>query len=89
MHILSQSDRIFITKIWGKSDTAFYSLAYTYGILLYVFTNAVSDGWLPWFHDTYYAGEYDKIRKNVKPLVVLGCYIGLACIALYLLRDGN
>lgn len=82
MHILSQSDRIFITKIWGTSDTAFYSLAYTYGVLLHVFTNAVAEGWLPWFHDTYFEGKFDEIRKNVKPLVILGCYISLAGIAL-------
>jgi len=82
MHVLSQSDRIFITKIWGKTDTAFYSLAYTYGVALHVLTTAVAEGWLPWFHDTYYAGKQDEIRKNVKPLVILGCFVGLACIAL-------
>ena len=82
MHILSQSDRIFITKIWGKTDTAFYSLAYTYGAALHVLTTATAEGWLPWFHDTYYAGKHDEIRKNVRPLVILGCFIGLACIAL-------
>lgn len=81
MHILSQSDRIIITKIWGKTNTAFYSLAYTYGILLGVFTTAVGDGWLPWFHDAFFAKKYEEIKRNVKPLVVLGCYIGLACIA--------
>ncbi|MDO5124738.1 MAG: oligosaccharide flippase family protein, partial [Eubacteriales bacterium] len=69
MHILSQSDRIFITKIWGKTDTAFYSLAYTYGVLLGVFTSAVGEGWLPWFHDTYHVKRFDEINKNSKPLV--------------------
>lgn len=82
MHILSQSDRLFITKIWGKSDTAFYSLAYTFGALLNVVTTAIGEGWGPWFHDTYFEEKYDEIRKNVKPLIILGCYIGLACVAL-------
>ena len=82
MHVLSQSDRIFITKIWGKTDTAFYSLAYQYGVALHVLTTAVSEGWLPWFHDTYYAGKHEEIRKNARPLVLMGCFIGLACIAL-------
>lgn len=81
MHILSQSDRIFITKIWGKSFTGIYSLSYTYGMLLHLLTTSVSESWLPWFHDTYFAGDYDEIKKNVKPLVILGCYVGLACIA--------
>lgn len=81
LNILSQSDRIFITKMCGESDTGVYSLAYTYGMLLNVFISAISDGWLPWFHDTYFAKKYDEIRKNIKPLVIFGCYIGLACIA--------
>lgn len=81
LHILSQSDRIFITKICGKTDTAFYSLAYTYGVALHVITTAVSEGWLPWFHDTMFAGKKDEVREKVKPLVILGCYVGLACIA--------
>ena len=81
LNVLGQSDRIFITKIWGKTDTAYYSLAYTYGVLLHVFTNAISESWLPWFHDTYFEQKFDEIRKNVKPLILFGCYIGLASIA--------
>ncbi len=82
LHILSSSDRIFITSICGASDTGIYSLAYQIGIILSTITNAVSDGWLPWFHDAYYAGNFDGIRKNARLLVILGCYMGLACIAL-------
>ncbi len=82
LHILAQSDRIFITKICGKTDTAFYSLAYAIGSLLTLITGAVSQGWLPWFHDTYFEGKFEEIKKNAKPIVILGCYGGLACIAL-------
>lgn len=82
MNILSQSDRIFISKICGSAETGIYSLAYSYGILISVITNAVSDGWLPWFHDNYYAKKYTRIRENTKWIVVLGCYVGLACVAL-------
>lgn len=81
MHILSQSDRLFITKIWGKSETAFYSLAYTFGALFNILITAISEGWLPWFHDTYHENDFAAIRKNVKPLIILGCYVGLACVA--------
>lgn len=82
LNILAQSDRIFIMKLCGASDTGIYSLVYNYGIMLSIITNAVSDGWLPWFHDTYFAKKYDEIRKNSKLVVILGCYVGLACIAL-------
>lgn len=80
--ILSQSDRIFISRICGASDTGIYSIAYNYGCLMSVVTGAIANGWLPWFHDKYYAKEFNEIRKNSKYIVVLGCYIGLACIDL-------
>ncbi|MCD7789969.1 MAG: oligosaccharide flippase family protein [Bacteroides thetaiotaomicron] len=82
LNILSQSDRIFITNICGASDTGIYSLVYSYGLLLTIITNAVSDGWLPWFHDTYFEGKFEEIRKNVKWIVLLGWYLAMACIAL-------
>lgn len=82
LHILASSDRIFITNICGASNTGIYSLVYQYGTLLSIVTNAISEGWLPWFHDTYHAKKFEDIRKNVKLIVVLGCYAGLACIAL-------
>ena len=81
LNILAQSDRIFIAKICSDADVGIYSLVYNYGILISVVTNAVADGWLPWFHDKYFAKSFAEIRKNVKYVIVLGCYVGLACIA--------
>lgn len=81
LSILSQSDRIFITNLCGERETAIYSLVYTYSLMISVVTNGISDGWLPWFHDNYHEGNYEGIRKNVKKIIVLGCYISLACIA--------
>ncbi|MCC8172990.1 MAG: oligosaccharide flippase family protein [Odoribacter sp.] len=82
LHILSTSDRIFITNICGASDTGIYSLAYQVGIILSTVTTAVSEAWLPWFHDNYYSENFDDIKKNTRLIVVFGCYVGLACIAL-------
>lgn len=82
INILAQSDRIFISKYCGKSSVGIYSLVYSYGLMICVVTNAIADGWLPWFHDNYFQGNYSEIKKNVKSIVILGCYIGLACVAL-------
>lgn len=80
LNILSQSDRVFISKICGAEDTALYSLVYSYSLLLSIVMNAISDGWLPWFHDNLYIGNKEGIKKNSQDLVILGCYIALACI---------
>lgn len=82
LYILSQSDRVMITKICGEDYTGIYSLAYSYAILINIILNAVNEAWLPWFHDSYHDNEQDMIRKKVKPLVVLGCMLGIGCIAI-------
>jgi O-antigen/teichoic acid export membrane protein len=82
LNILAQSDRIFITKFNGSDYTGIYSLAYNYAILINIVLNAVNEAWLPWFHDTFNEKLHDQIRKNVKPLIVFGCWFGVGCIAI-------
>lgn len=82
LNVLSQSDRIMITKFVGTDETGIYSLAYNYAILVNIVLGAVNDAWLPWFHDNLFAGNKNDIRTKVKPLVVLGCMMGLGCIAI-------
>ena len=82
LNILSQSDRLMITKFCGTTYTAIYTLSYNFAILINIVLHAVNEAWLPWFHDTYFEGKIAEIRKNVKPLIVLGCFIGIGCIAI-------
>lgn len=79
--ILSHSDRIFIAKICGEADTGIYSISYSYGCLILVITNAISNAWLPWFHDMYEEKNFSQIKRQTNKVVLLACYVGLACIA--------
>ena len=82
LNILGQSDRIMITKFCGSGYTGIYGIAYGYALLINIILSAANEAWLPWFHDSYFAEEYDQIKKNVKPLVILGCMLGIGCIAI-------
>ncbi len=82
LNILSQSDRIFISKYCGNDATGFYSLAYQYAILINIVMNAISEAWAPWFYDKFAMGEYSDIKKNIKTLIYLGCFLGICCIAI-------
>lgn len=81
MNILSQSDLVMISKICGTSSTALYSLVRNFALLLTIIIDAVNQGWLPWFHDTFFKGDTNSIKKNTRYIVMLECYIGLACMA--------
>lgn len=82
MNILSQSDRIVISKYWGSTFVAYYSLVQNYAILLNVVTEAINQAWQPWFHDNYFAHNNEQIKNNTNKLVIFFCYVGLACIAI-------
>lgn len=81
MNILSQSNRVIISKLCDTTATAYYSLVASYALLITVVTEAVNQGWQPWFHDNYAKGNNRLIRKNTKLIVLFECYIGLACMA--------
>lgn len=82
LNILSQSDRIVINSFCGSEAVGIYSLAYTYALLINVVLDSINQAWNPWFHDNYHLGNYRSISKNVKPLVVLGCMLGIGCISI-------
>ena len=81
VYVLGQSDRLMIKYFCGDDAVGLYSLVYQYAVLIHLFTTAINQAWNPWFHDTYHEKEYDLIRRNVKKLMLFGCYIGLGCIA--------
>ena len=82
LSIMAQSDRLVITKFFGDTQTAIYSLAYQYAVLIDLVLNAVGQAWLPWFHDTYGTGHTELIREKVKPLVVLGGVVTIGAVAI-------
>ena len=82
MNILSGSDRIVISQYCGSTPVALYSLVQNYAILIMVVTEAINQAWQPWFHDNFFLGKNEEIKKNVKSLIVFICYMGVACIAI-------
>lgn len=82
LNILAQSDRLLITRFCGVESTGIYSIAYTYSLMIGLITDSVNNAYNPWFHDTYFAKNYDEIKKAVKPLILLGCMVGIGCISI-------
>lgn len=82
LYILSQSDRVMITKMCGEDFNGIYTVAYSYAMLINIILSAANEAWLPWFHDTFFDNDISLIRKKVKPLVLLGCMLGIGCIAI-------
>ena len=82
LNILTQSDRLVIGKFWGQGKVGIYSIAYIYAMMINIVLDSINQAWNPWFHDNYFVGNHEEIKKNVKPLVVLGVMLGIGCIAI-------
>ncbi|GAU77780.1 lipopolysaccharide biosynthesis protein [Fusibacter sp. 3D3] len=64
--VLTQIDRIMITKFSGSSALGIYSFGYSYAILLSIFTNSIAQAWIPWLYNEYHSGRYELIKKANK-----------------------
>lgn len=71
--ILSQSDRIMISKLVGNTAVAIYGVAYNIGLLINIFTNAINGSYTPWFYQSLEKNEYKNIRKVTRVIVLFMC----------------
>lgn len=73
--VLAQVDRVMIKDICGDGETGLYTFGYSFSTLLFIFTNAIGQAWLPWFNDQLNENNRERIRNIQKKLVLLGCFL--------------
>lgn len=73
-NIISQSDKIFISKMINMEATAIYSVAHTIGMLVLVVVEAVFHVWIPWFFSEI--EEADK-EEEINKMFLL-CIVAMA-----------
>lgn len=73
--VLAQVDRVMIKDICGDTEVGLYTFGYSFATLLFIFTNAIGQAWLPWFNEQLNENNRDKIRNIQKKLVLLGCFL--------------
>lgn len=79
--ILNKGDQIMISKMVGTSAVAFYSVAYNIGMLVQIFTNAISNSFTPWIYQRIKVDKYERIPETINMLMILVSGISL-CLML-------
>lgn len=64
--VLAQSDRIMTTYYRGASETAIYSLIYSFAMVLTVIQNSLEGIWIPWFYERLKCDEEHSINQMAK-----------------------
>ena len=78
--VLSQSDRIMIEKMFGKSPVAVYSIAYSIGMVMNIITSSINASFIPWTYQMCKAGNYRRIGKVASLFLALSAGIVLVPI---------
>ena len=63
LYMLNSSDQVMIRQIRGAEETALYSVAYTCGVIISMFTSAFNGAYSPWLGDKLHEKAYGDIRK--------------------------
>lgn len=76
MEILSQSDKIMVSRLTGDANAGIFSLATNVMWIALLLSQAVGDAWIPWFYEKLQEKSYDAIQKVWKTMI---CLFGVFC----------
>ena len=78
--IISLSDRLFIDSMLGKSYVGLYAVAYTFGAIVYLFTESFNKAWSPWMYRQLADISPEKKVKIIKLTYLY--YLAIVLLAL-------
>jgi len=64
--IIAVSDRMFIEKMVGLEAVALYSVGYSFGMIIMLFTDAFIKAWSPWFYKCLAKPDESKKKQIVR-----------------------
>lgn len=79
--ILNQADRIMIKDMCGSTDAAIYSVAYSVGMAVTLFSQAIQQSFLPWLYKKIKASDFHSVSAISSVLLASMAVINLLIIA--------
>lgn len=67
--VLTQSDRIMISKMISLDKAGIYSVAYSASFTIGIVTNAINQSLTPWMYNNMKQGEYEPIGKRTNQIL--------------------
>lgn len=77
--VIAVSDRIFIERMVGLEAVALYSIGYSFGMVVGLFTDAFVKAWTPWFFKVL-QNPTDSVRREVVRYTY-GYFLGVFALA--------
>ena len=71
MIILSHSNRIMIERMFGETEVAIFSVAYSFSMIMNIVTQSINSSYVPWTYHKLKEGNIAPLKKNTT-LLLLG-----------------
>ena len=75
--VLSHSNRIMIERMFGETEVAIYSVAYSISIIMNIVTNSINSSYIPWTYHKMKENNIAPLKKNTSLLL-----LGVAALSL-------
>lgn len=69
--VLSHSNRIMIERMFGETEVAIYSVAYSFSLIMNIVTNSINSSYIPWTYQSIKENNLKQLKKNTS-LILLG-----------------
>ena len=79
--VLNSSDKIMISKICGDDYVGYYSIAYSIGMVIQLFSASVNNSLIPWTYQQLKLKSYDLLKRIVNILLSFFALLILLFIA--------
>lgn len=75
--ILSHSNRIMIERMFGETEVAIFSVAYSFSLIMNIVTTSINASYIPWTYHKLKENNLAPLKKNTSLLL-----LGVAAISL-------
>ncbi len=77
MIILSHSNRIMIERMFGETEVAIYSVAYSFSLIMNIVTQSINSSYVPWTYRKLKDGDTAPLKKYTTLLLLAIATISL------------
>ena len=77
MIILSHSNRIMIERMFGETEVAIYSVAYSFSLIMNIVTQSINSSYVPWTYRKLKDGDTAPLKKYTSLLLLAIAVISL------------
>lgn len=76
--VLSHSNRILIERMFGETEVAIYSVAYSFSVIMNIVTNSINSSYIPWTYQKLSDKNIEPLKKNTSLLL-----LGVAALSIF------